>query len=177
MSQAVESPTLGRMAHHAIAIAAAVAAVVSCVAVARAYGSLPELLPVTRWRNAAKTPLLAMRVPLINLLMVALALLLWRVIARGVPLVGRRVGPILAATAATKSVLEAVELLSLPRHRPVLTGALGACVVLGLLAAAATGRSLLTKDGRKPVRLARSEKIVAATLVAGIVALNVPLAF
>jgi len=161
--------TLARVGAAAIAVG-----VCACVAVAIAYPALPAMLPVSRWQLEPKSPVIALRLPLINLAMIGFALVAWRALARSEPHVARRLGPLLMATAVAKAVIEAVELLAQPTPSPLLFPTLLACLGLGLSACIVTGRALAPGRWRS-ITVTSGEKKTALGLTASIVLLEVPL--
>lgn len=146
------------------------------VAVVIGYESLPEMIPLTRWTEVAKSPLLALRVPVINLLTLGLI----EVLARGLRRVSRfektgAVVTVLLLTAAAKAAVEAVALLKLPGSSDWSALPLGVILIVGLGMAAFLGRDLLQRREWQQLQLTRTETAVTIALVAGIVALNLPL--
>jgi len=146
------------------------------VAVMIGYDSLPDTLPVSRWTTAPKSPLIALRVPLINLLTTGLIELL----ARGLFRVKRfeptaAVVVVLLLTAAAKSAIEAVGILKLPASVSWSVIPLAAVLIVGLGTAAFLGRELLLSTRWKEVELTRLETACAVAIIAGIAVLNLPL--
>ena len=90
------------------------------------------------------------------------------------PRIAQRLGPILAATAGAKAVLEAAEIMAEPTSSPLLTGTLLACVCIGLAACIITGRELMPTRWRS-IHFSPGEKRVAISLIASIVLLDIPL--
>jgi hypothetical protein len=151
-------------------------AVGSVCAVAIGYDSLPAELPVTRWSTAPKSWSLALRIPLINLLSLGLI----EVMSQGLRKVEGfgRVDAIVTAlllTAAAKSAIEAAGILSLPASPAWTFLLLVAVLLVGLATASWLGRELFHRDLWKQMQLTRWETVAAVVLVAGIVALNLPL--
>ena len=84
-------------------------------AVTIGYDSLPDALPVTRWTTAPRTPLIALRVPLINLMTIGLIELLSPGLRRARHFTrSDAVVAILMLTAAAKAGIEAIGILMLP---------------------------------------------------------------
>jgi hypothetical protein len=144
------------------------------VAVAVAYPGLPPVLPVSRWQMEPKSPVIALRVPLINLAMIGLALVAWRATARPEPRIAQRIGPILVATAVAKAVLEAAALVTEPTPSPLLAGTLLACVFAGIVACIITGRDLVPTRWRS-IHPTTGEKRLAVGLIASVLLLDIPL--
>jgi hypothetical protein len=140
------------------------------------YNSLPDTIPVSRWTTAPKSPLIALRVPLINLLTTGLL----EVLARGIRRAKKfdhstAIVVVLFLTAAAKSAIEAVGILRLPASDTWSVVALVAVLTGGLGTAAFLGRELLSSTRWKEMRLTRLETACAVALIAGIVVLNLPL--
>ncbi len=151
-------------------------AVGAVVAVIVGYNALPDLLPVTRWTSAPKSPFIALRVPLINLLTMGLIELL----ARGIDRVqgfqhSSAVVVVLLLTAAAKAAIEAVGILWLPDSSSWSVLPLVAVLIVGLGTAAFLGRELFQIRYLQQLPLTRTEIAGAVLLIAGIVVLNLPL--
>lgn len=146
------------------------------VAVLLSYGRLPDELPLSRWTSAPKSWLLAVRVPLINLLSLGLVDVLSASIARIPRFVeGRRLRLLLLAVVSGKALLETAELMLLPARPLLLPLALGAVVATGLVSAIVLARPLWN-DGRWMELVAtRSEVAWCVVLLVGIFTLNLPL--
>jgi hypothetical protein len=142
------------------------------------YGSLPAELPLSRWRTAPKTPLVALRVPGINLLSLALTEVLARAIRRAPGLRwSSELSCVLLGMVTVKAAVEATGLLVLPRA-PLWTNPLLAVSVAGGLAlAGALGWPLWRSRDRVELALTTGEKGALLAAVAGIVLLELPLAF
>jgi hypothetical protein len=145
-------------------------------AIVQAYDRLPETLPVTRWTSGPKSPLLAFRVPLINLLSLGLV----EVLGRGLSRVREfkhadAVVAVLLLTAAAKSAIEAAGILLLPRPFSWTMPPLVAVLVVGLGAALWLGRELLQAERWRELKLTRFETVAVSVLLAAIVALDLPL--
>jgi hypothetical protein len=141
------------------------------------YAALPAEIPVTRWSVAAKTPLLVLRVPLINLLTLLLILVLERSLVRAHA--GSRFRDnammtltALFATLGVKSFFESFELLVLPTVFPWLPWLLLLLVVAGLLIATLTGMPFLRKTSEPRPYFNAREKLLAAVVVGGILGLQ-----
>lgn len=157
-------------------IVAWILAVGAVGAVAISYDSLPDELPVTRWTSAPKSLLLALRVPLINLLTVGLVELLSPGLHR-VKNFHHADGlvSILLLTAAAKAVIEATGILLLPKPFSWTMLPLAVVLAVGLGTAAFLGRDLLESQRWKEMKMTRAETFAAATFVSAIVLLNLPL--
>lgn len=142
-------------------------------AVAVAYDSLPDVLPVTRWINAPKSPLLAVRIPLINVLSVGLIELLTRGLHRSGPAQrADAVAIVLLLTAAAKACIEATGILLLPTPFSWTLAPLSAVLMIGLGTSIWLGRQWLHAGEWRQATLTGPESLIAAALVAGIVALQ-----
>src|SRR5215217_8507014 len=87
------------------------------------YDLLPAEIPLTRWTTVAKTPLLVLRVPLINLLSLILVVILDRALVRAhagssFRDTAMKTLAVLYATVGLKAFCEAFELLMLPAVYP-----------------------------------------------------------
>lgn len=155
-----------------------IAAVSGVLVVAMGYAALPAELPVTRWTSAAKTPLLALRVPLINLLSLLCIVLLERPLARSHAAGPWRENAMMTLTAlfgtlGVKAVLEAFEILRLPAVDAWMPWVLAAVIAGGLSLAAVTGLPLWRGRGARLVEdLTGREKAAALLLFAMILALQ-----
>jgi len=167
------------MPHHwllvVVRIVAWSIALCAFLAVLIGYDSLPAELPVTRWTSAPKIPLLALRVPLINLLTLGLIEVLWRGMrqvsrfSRGAAVAG-----VLLLTAAAKAAIEAVGILRLPDSASWSLLPLAALLLIGLAMAAMLSADFLRDRRWGELQLSRRETAVACVLIAGILALNLP---
>jgi hypothetical protein len=109
------------------------------------YEALPDQIPLTRWTTGSRTPLLVLRVPLINLFCLFLIHILDGALARAHGATpfrdhAMRVAAILYATVGLKSFLEALELLVLPEVLPGLLPILLFAVLAGLAGVIVAGR-------------------------------------
>jgi hypothetical protein len=150
-------------------------AVGAVVAVMIGYESLPDTLPVTRWTSAPKSPFIALRVPLINLLTMGLVELL----SQGIHRAGRfknssEIVTVLLLTAAAKAAVEAAGILWLPASASWSVMPLVAVLIVGLGTAAFLGRELLEPRHWQQIPLTRTETAGAVMLIVGIVVLNLP---
>ena len=138
-----------------------------------AYDSLPDFLPVTRWTEAPKSRLLALRIPLINVLSVGLIELLTRGLRRAGP--AQRADAVaigLLLTAAAKAGIEATGILLLPTPFAWTLAPLAAVLMIGLGTSSWLGRQWLHAGEWRRATLTGPESLIAAALVAGIVALQ-----
>ncbi|MBI1323155.1 hypothetical protein GC170_08200 [bacterium] len=146
------------------------------LAVVFCYGSLPNELPVSRWHSAHKTWLLAVRVPVINLLSLGIIEVYGRSLSRY-----RRnsnanwIGPVLAVTAGIKALVESIEMLLLPTRHSIFAIVLIATVLAGVAFSIWCGRDLLKNENWKTLKSTCNEKAAMAALGATIIGLNVPL--
>lgn len=151
-------------------------AVTAVVGMFVSYDSLPETLPLTRWTAAPKTPLLALRVSLINLLTLGLIELLWcglrRVKGFAHP---DSVAATLLLTLAAKAGVEGAGLLLLPVPFAWTLWPLIVIIVAGLGTAAYFGRELFDAARWNQLRMTRLESIAALAIISAIVILNVPI--
>jgi hypothetical protein len=148
-----------------------------CLVVA-AYEHLPATLPVTRWTTAPRSPLIALRIPAINLLMLVLIEILRRVLARS-PHGDRWIGVLtpLYAAGAAKAAIEAGALMAWPATSVRSVIALLFVVAGGLAWAARRALPLRATDWRRDLRLTAAEQASIAAVVLAIVALQLaPLA-
>jgi hypothetical protein len=126
-------------------IAAWMVGVGAVVIVWLAYDSLPEMFPLTRIETVPKSMLIALRVSLINLLIIGLIELLSRSLGRVQGFSGDRlIVSILFLTASVKAGIEAAEILLLPYTSPWTLVALITVVIIGLFSAGLAGRELLS---------------------------------
>lgn len=164
--------------HRFLLVARAVAwsiALCAFLAVMLWYDSLPAELPVTRWTSAPKSPLLALRVPLINLLTIGLIEVLWRAMRRVEHFPhGAAVAGVLLLTAAAKAAIEAVGILRLPHSASWSLLPLAAAILIGLGLAVMLSAEFLRNRRWGELHLSRTETAVTYVLIAGILALNVP---
>jgi len=145
------------------------------VAVAISYDSLPDTLLVTRWNSAPKSPLVALRVPLINLMTIGLIELLSLGLRRAKQFNrSSAVVVVLLLTAAAKAAIEATSILMLPVSFSWTVIALVAVLFVGLGTAAFLGRELLRPRRWRELQLTRFETAWALAIICGIAALNVP---
>jgi hypothetical protein len=147
--------------------------------VAYAYASLPDELPFSYSRFAAKSMFAALRVPAINLLMIGLTDLLARGASRSLPehrQAAERAGATLLCAAGVKAWLAAKELLSLPDADPRVRIAGVVTVVGGVALAAWFARPLWAPEAYRQLRWTRVELLLAGVLVLAIVGLNLPIA-
>lgn len=145
------------------------------VAVAISYDSLPDTLLVTRWTSAPKSPLVALRVPLINLMTIGLIELLSLGLRRAKQFNrSSAVVVVLLLTAAAKAAIEATSILMLPVSFSWTVIALVAVLFVGLGTAAFLGRELLRPRRWRELQFTRFETAWALAIICGIAALNVP---
>lgn len=140
------------------------------------FQSLPSSLPLTWWTTVPKTPLIALRIPLINVLTIALIEFLSPGLHRANEF--NRVDAVISVlflTAAAKTGIEAVGILASPVSSTLMIVPLAAVLVAGLGTAAFLGRRLLDPKGWRSLRMSRPESFGAAAAIAGIVILNLPL--
>ncbi len=163
-------PPIHRDPRNAICIVVLIA--VSCLAaVIIGYNSLPAVLPVTRWSSTAKSPFVAVRIPLINVLTTIGLAAIWTAFdSAGFP---RVAGLTVMATAAVKSIGQALELLTL-RGAPSAWGVLtAASIVSGLAVALATSRPWYKARCWRSAEWTSSRKTIAIGALVGIFGLNV----
>jgi hypothetical protein len=172
----------------AASLVSAVLVLGAFAAVAANYQHLPTEMPVLLdlagrpLRLAARSPLTALRVPAINLVAAAAALLMLRrapVIADPI----RRAAYVamfaaLAVTVGVKAALEAGELVALSAPRfsgvaPWLRGALWVVVFVGIATAVTCGRTMLWPADPREWALEGREKAVLLLLLAVYVAVGV----
>ena len=146
------------------------------VAVTIGYDSLPDTLPVTRWNTAPKSPLVALRVPLINLMTIGLIELLSLGLRRAKQFNrSSAVVVVLFLTAAAKAAIEAIGILMLPVSFSWTLIPLVAVLFVGLGTAAFLGREFLHPRRWRELQLTHVETAGVLALISGIVALNLPL--
>lgn len=155
-----------------VAIGVAVLLACACVgAVIASYDSLPAVLPVTRWTSAGKSPTVAVRVPLINVLTTIGLAAIWTAFEpAGFP---RAAGLTVMAAAVMKSIGEAVELLMLPEETWALTAPIATSVVAAIAVAATTSRCWLRGRGWRSARWTPLRTTIVIGALVGIVGLNV----
>jgi hypothetical protein len=152
------------------AAAGAVGAVTVC------YDSLPPTIPLTRWTSAPKSPLVALRIPLINLMTVGLIELVAPALRRMKQLAAADAAvAILFLTAAAKAGIEATAITMLPAPFAWTVIPLVAVLCVGLGAAGWIGRELLRPQSWRQLHMTRLESAGALALVGGILVLNLPL--
>jgi len=146
--------------------------------VAYDYPALPDELRLSRWTMAPKSMFFALRVPLINLATIGLCELLARILSRA-PSEQKHVaecaGAALLCTAGIKALLAGIEIVRWSTPRP--SNALVAFVVVatGLSLAAWFAQPLIGAGAWRQLRSTRFEQLLGASLLAVIVALNLPL--
>lgn len=146
------------------------------VAVAIGYDSLPDTLPVTRWTTAPKSPLVALRVPLINVMTIGLIELLSLGLRRAKRFNRSSVViVVLFLTGAAKAAIEAMGILMLPISFSWTLMPLVAVLVVGLGTAAYLGREFLHPGRWRELQLTRMETAGVLALIWAIVTLNLPL--
>lgn len=157
-------------------VVAWVIALGAVVAVTIGYDSLPDTLPVTRWTTAPKSLLVALRVPLINLMTIGLIELLSLGLRRAKQFNrSAAVVAVLFLTAAAKAVVEAIGILMLPVSFSWTLIPLVAVLFVGLGTAAFLGREFLHPQRWRELQLTGIETAGVLALISGIVALNLPL--
>lgn len=157
-------------------VVAWVIALGAVVAVTIGYDSLPDTLPVTRWTAAPKSPLVALRVPLINVMSVGLIELLSLGLRRAKRFNrSSAVVIVLFLMAAAKAAIEAVGILLLPISFSWTLMPLVAVLVVGVCTAAYLGSEILHPRRWRELQLTRIETAGVLALISGIVALNLPL--
>lgn len=148
----------------------------AALVVALDYDSLPAQIPLSRWDDIAKTPFLALRVPLINLASLALIEVFLRPVSR---LEGfgsaAAVAISLYLTVAGKAVLEALGLLLLPHSSGWTLVPLIAVLALGLGFAIVQSRSVWLGGGWCKLQMRPMENAALVVLTAAILGLNWPL--
>jgi hypothetical protein len=142
------------------------------------YAALPAEIPVTRWAMAAKTPLLVLRVPLINLLSLMLILILERSLVRAhatTPFRENAMMTLMAfyGTLGFKAFLETFEMINFPTVYAWIPWLLGIVVAAGLGLAGLTGFPFLRKTTAPRTSFTTQEKIVLALVVSGIVGFQI----
>jgi hypothetical protein len=141
------------------------------------YAALPAEIPITRWSVASKSPLLVLRVPLINLLTLLLILVFERALVRAHAASRLRDNAMMTLTAlfatlGVKSFMETFELLVLPTVFPWLPWMLVLLMVFGLLVSVLTGMPFLRKTTEPRTYFDAREKLLAALVVGGILGLQ-----
>lgn len=145
-------------------------------AIGWSYDSLPAHIPLSRWGDIEKSPFTALRVPLINLISLALIEVLLRVLARCEDFGNTRGLTItLCLTVAAKSLLEGMGLLLLPQPIDWTLVPLMASLAVGLGIAAFQGRSLWQNGLWRSLRMTKGENAVFILLILSILGLNGPL--
>ena len=145
-------------------------------AVILGYESLPAMIPVTRWTDAPKSPFIALRVPLINLMTMGLIELLSPALQRTKGF--DRADAVTAAlllTAAAKAGIEAAGILMLPASFSWTLIPLVVVLSVGLGTAGFLTHPLIHPQRYRDLKMTRLESIGALALVTGIVMLNLPL--
>jgi len=140
------------------------------------YGALPERLPLTRWTTAPKSWLIALRVPGIHLLSVALI----EVLSPGVRRLagftrGQLFTAILLLTASFKAVMTNSALALLPAEYPALTVPTLVVAEAGVLAALFVGRDLLRGGQLRRLAWTKTESALALSLGVLLLALELPI--
>ena len=140
------------------------------------YDSLPAMIPVTRWTAATKSPLIALRVPLINLLIMGLIELLSPGLHR-VKGFNRAdaVIAVLLLSGAAKAGIEAAGIVMLPVSISWTLIPLVVVLSVGLGTAGFLGRELIHPQRWRDLETTRFESIGALAFVTGIVILNLPI--
>ena len=140
------------------------------------YDSLPAMIPVTRWTAATKSPLIALRVPLINLLIMGLIELLSPGLHR-VKGFNRAdaVIAVLLLSGAAKAGIEAAGIVMLPVSISWTLIPLVVVLSVGLGTAGFLGRELIHPQRWRDFATTRFESIGALAFVTGIVILNLPI--
>jgi energy-converting hydrogenase Eha subunit A len=153
-----------------------VAAIASLVQVCLHYDQLPEQLPLTRWRSAPKSWLIALRAPVINLLSLGLVEVLTTSLRR-VPgfTRGQLVTAILLLVAGRKAVTLAYQLIHLPAELHALTIVTLAVAVSGVATAAFMTRDLLRAEQLRRLTWTKAESALTLTLGLALAALELPL--
>jgi hypothetical protein len=159
-----------------IRVLAWIVAVGAVVAMIIAYDTLPAEIPVTRWSVAPKSLLIALRVPLINLMTIGLIEILSAALHRAKRFnQSDAVVATLLLTAAAKAGIEAEEILRADAPSSWTPIPLVAVLVVGLGTAAFLSRDLLQSERWRELKLTWLETIGAVVLVSGMVPLNLPL--
>jgi hypothetical protein len=139
------------------------------------YGELPERLPLTRWTTAPKSWLIALRVPGIHVLSVALIEVLSPSVRRVASFTrGQLFTATLLLTAGFKAVMTNLELVLLPAEYPTLTILTLVVAAAGVLAAAFVGRDLLRGGQLRRLAWTKSEGALALGLGVLLLALELP---
>lgn len=134
------------------------------------FERLPDRLPVTQVLEAPRTLALAVRIPAINLLTLALVDALTRTAIRAHPQ-AESVAGVLFAMTGTKALLETIQLLR-PEFSAATVPLLIGTVLGGLTWAAIRARPLMEPDTVARVRFERAERVAVGAALAGIVALQ-----
>jgi hypothetical protein len=146
------------------------------LAVALVYDSLPAEIPLSRWEDMEKTPFLALRVPLINLVSLALIEVFLRPVSR---LEGfgdaATVAISLYLTMAAKALLEGAGLVLLPHPSGWTLAPLIAALALGLGFAIIQSRSLWQAGGWRKLQMKPREIAALVVLTTALLGLNLPL--
>ena len=151
-----------------------IAVIGSLLAVIAVYESLPLEFPVSRWSVADKTWLIALRIPLINLLtLAALQSLSCSLLRLANDRAVQLAVAVLQITTGLKAIVESAEIPMLPLRNNATFLIVMMIVIIGL----ATGLKLLwpiiATDRWKLLYMTRAEQALAWIAVAGIVLLNV----
>jgi hypothetical protein len=139
------------------------------------YDTLPDEIPVTRWSVAPKSLLIVLRVPLINLITIGLIEVLSGALHRAKQFNhADAVMAVLLLTAAAKAGIEAGGILAsnMPPFWTLIS--LVAVLLVGLGTAAFLSREFLQPERWRQLQMTRLETIGVVVLVAGFLALNLP---
>lgn len=140
------------------------------------YGELPERLPLTRWTTVPKSWPIALRVPGIHLLSVALIEVLSPGVRRLATFTrGQLFTATLLLTASFKAVMTNLEVLLLPADYPTLTVLTLVVATMGLLAAAFVGRDLLRRGQLRGLARTKTESALALGLGGLLLVLELPI--
>ena len=144
--------------------------------VALGYHNLPDELPLSRWHTVPKSWLVALRVPLINAVMLGFIEVLRRPLIRiTTGHTANLVSSILLVTGALKAVVETVELLRLPLRSDATVWVLILVVLLGIISALWCGRDFFGNGQWRLLVTNRRENIALALLLVGLMLLQLPL--
>ncbi len=145
-------------------------------AVAVGYESLPAMIPVTRWTEAPKSLLIALRVPLINLMSVGMIESLSPSLRR-IKDFHRADGvvAVLLLTAAAKAAIEGAGILMLPRSFAWTLIPLVTVLLAGIASASYIGRQLMDPRRWSELKMTATESVAAIACLIGIAILNLPL--